>query len=252
MINRLKLGKNSRSFIFIIPILILVLLFILSNIHFYNSGLLRPNFEIIHNSFNFNFNLMPAILLFVSAIYLFSYIFNIKPKSSFLLFLFHIFLSASLLYLKYYITKIEPEKLVIREEILYTEKIKNELNILHLTDIQSASIGDYERFIFDKINLLNPDIILYTGDFLQLNNSSDFDVEWLKLLDLFKSVNPRYGTFFVYGDTELELYSKSTIDILPLVKLSSSSIRFEHYGSMISIFGLNLYQSKALDGLSVE
>ena len=62
--------------------------------------------------------------------------------------------------------------------------------------------------------------------------------------DLFNSLNPRFGIYAVYGDTELALYSIPRKELLPIKILSSKSESFSYEGGSVSIYGLSLYNSK--------
>ncbi len=241
-----KLIPFSRILIFLLPTLSWIVISFLKNIEFYKAGLLNPNFQVIEQCYYFNLIMLPIIVIFIGLLYIsLIYIFRRSYKKLFFLFLIHIFLGASLFSLRYYITIIEPQKLVLKKEILYADKLNKSLKIIHFSDIQSAGIGDYEGKIFKKIRDLNPDLVLYTGDFLQLQKGKDFEEEWRKLHDLFKTLTPRLGIYAVYGDTELELYSKSPKEVLPLRLLSTRSEEFSFEGGEISIYGLNLFNSKS-------
>ena len=235
-----------RANIIIFPVIALSTIAIWKNIQFYQDGLLNPNFSVIAQCYDFNLVILPIILLFIGFLYVILILFFKKYYKKLLaLFLIHIVIGTSLLALRFYITIIEPQKLILKEEVLYTNKLKNELKIIHFSDIQSAEIGDYEKKIFNQIRQINADLVLYTGDFLQLKKGKNFDQEWKKLLDLFNKLNPRLGIYAVYGDTELELYYKNVQEVLPIKFLSSRSEVLSYEGGDISIYGLNLFNSKS-------
>ena len=144
-------------------------------------------------------------------------------------------------------TYVEPERLVLRQVRLETPKLDQPVRILHIADIQAGAIEAYQNEIFERIESLQPDIIINTGDFLQVVAPATFESEWAKLHALIKRVNPRLGTFAVFGDTERELYRYKADALEPLVMLSSRDQRIEVGTGALNLHGLSLYQSKSAE-----
>jgi predicted MPP superfamily phosphohydrolase len=226
------------------PLILVGVYAIIMNLVHLNSGMLEPNFEIINQFYRFNFFLLPSCFIFLCLFYLVLFFRSFKKARTLFLSAFCGFVAFSLLALDYYITEVEPYRCHIREVQLFTDKISKPLKIVHFSDIQSAGVGEYEALVFEKITSINPDLILYTGDFLQLGKDREFNKEWSKLLVLFKQLNPRFGIYAVFGDTELELYSRSKAELMPIRMLSSTTSQFEFEGGTVSILGLSLFQSK--------
>ena len=207
--------------------------------------MLKPNFGLIHKAYNFNFMELPLTLLFVaillSGIAMLGRTARKKLLSIAALF---VFFALDLFALRYYITYVEPQQLVIHRVRLETTKLTRPVRILHISDIQSGAITDYEHRLFERMKELKPDLILNTGDFLQVVPPATFESEFPKLLSLIKSVNPRLGTYAVFGDTENELYSINPTQLRPLQLLSSRSSQIDTGGGEINLYGLSLYQSK--------
>lgn len=229
---------------FFAPLILVGVCAIIINLVHFNSGMLKPDFEIIGQFYRFNFFLIPVSFIFLCIFYLVLFIRSFKKALTLPLSVSCGFVAVTLFILDYYITKVEPYRCHIREVQMFTDKISKPLKIVHFSDIQSAGIGAYEELVFERIALINPDLILFTGDFLQLGKDREFDKEWRKLLGLFKQLNPRFGIYAVFGDTELELYSKSKAELEPIRMLSSTSSQFEFEGGVVSILGLSLFQSK--------
>ena len=238
-------NANARQALICFPILILMFLLALKNYGYVRAGLFNPNFNVIFEFYQFNLILLPIGFLLLGIVYAVLFFFLSKHRVLLsLLCLGLISMSLILIGLRTYITEIEPYKLRVQRVTQHSSKLSQPLRIVHFSDIQSAGIGTYEARIFKTIRSIEPDLVLYTGDFLQLPRSLDFNSEWGKLLNLFKGLKPRFGIFAVYGDTELELYSKSRSEIAPIQLLSSRSDRFSFEGGDISIYGLSLYNSK--------
>lgn len=218
---------------------------IIRNYLYVGQGMLKPNFGLIHKAYDFNFMELPftllcsSILLSMGAI-----LWQNARKNLLLVAALFVFFTIDLFVLRYYITYIEPQRLVVHRIRLETEKLTKPFRILHISDIQSGAITDYERYLFDQIKHLAPDLILNTGDFLQVVPPATFESEFPKLLALIKEVDPRFGTYAVFGDTEDEMYRIEPEQLQPLKMLSSRSSQIDTGGGKIQFFGLSLYQSK--------
>ena len=223
-------------------LVVVVLYVVYRNYLFVEAGLLRPNFSTIHQAYDFNLWELPWTLIGVGVPFL---LFGLFARRRYLwgAFVF-VFLAADLFALRYYVTEAEPQRLVVRRIRLETPKLSVPVRLLHISDIQSGGITDYERKIFETIESLQPDLILNTGDYLQVVPPATFDSELPKLMELMRRVNPRLGMFGVFGDTELELYRVSQEALEPLQILSSSSATVETGGGQISLHGLSLYESR--------
>lgn len=226
--------------------LILVVYVIVRNYLYLHRGMLAPDFELIHNAYDFNLFELPLILLVIALV---CAGLAVTWRSSRKAFLWvgglYAFLGVDLFLLRYYVTHVEPERLVIQQVRLETPKLDQAVRLLHISDIQAGAVGEYQEAIFKQIEALEPDLILNTGDFLQVVPPATFESEWPKLHALIERVNPRLGTFAVFGDTEHELYRLKRNALEPLVMLSSREQRIEVGAGAISLHGLSLYQSKS-------
>lgn len=225
--------------------LLLVLVFVgLRNFLFLQAGMLKPDFSLIHEAYDFNLWQLPVGLLLVALVFVgLALTWTNLRKALFCLSGIYLFLAADLFALRYYVTHVEPERLVLRKVRIETPKLEQTVRILHISDIQAGSIGEYEKEIFARIAELDPDLILNTGDYLQEVPPATFESEWPKLVELFRSVGPKYGTYGVFGDTELELYRVPEESLGPLELLSSRTVAVDTGGGVLSVHGLSLYQS---------
>ena len=211
--------------------------------------MLEPNFRLIHKAYDFNFFELPLTLL-VGVVFLTIAAFLLKGttrRSLYSVSLLYVLFAIGLFGLRYYITYVEPQKLVVRTVRLETAKLTQSVRLLHISDIQSGQITKYEERLFKQLEKLQPDIILNTGDLLQAVPPATFESEFPKLLELITRTNPRFGTYAVFGDTEQELYKISPKKLLPLQMLSSQSAQIQTDGGIVNIYGLSLYQSKNPD-----
>ncbi|MFP4069203.1 MAG: metallophosphoesterase [Opitutales bacterium] len=243
-------ASRKRSGFFVragLPAAVVLLAYVvLRNWVYYARGMLNPDFSAIHDAYRFNLIELPWTLAGVAA--LFALMGMTRPvirKSSLALAGLVLFLAADLWALRYYVTRVEPERLVVRRVRLETPKLTAPVKVLHLTDIQAGEVTEYVRGIFEEAAALEPDLILYTGDFLQPVPPATFESEWPELHGLFESVNPSLGIYAAFGDTERELYSIRPEALEPIRMLSSRSVTIASEGGALSLHGLSLYNSKS-------
>jgi len=72
------------------------------------------------------------------------------------------------------------------------------LRIVHITDLHIGPISSRETDMIAKVNALQPDLILLTGDYLFVNTSSD-PQGWENLRTVLSQLQARYGIYAVAG-----------------------------------------------------
>ena len=97
----------------------------------------------------------------------------------------------------------------------------NGLKIIHISDINylhTTSLDDLKKIV-ERINLINPDIVVFTGDLLNKNiDYSDNDIS--DITDIMDSIKSNIGKFAIYGEEDkkndnfLDILSKSDFTIL--------------------------------------
>ncbi len=143
----------------------------------------------------FDLVLFPAVLLGYSTFKIFKSGFRFR-------FLLQIMLGVGIWSLTYYMVFVEPYNLQVREVVIEDARFERPLTIVHLADIQSNGIGEYEESVFEKIQAFNADMIIHTGDLVQLVNSDAREEELHKLAKLFSSLSAELGIYNVEGDTD--------------------------------------------------
>lgn len=157
-----------------------------------------------------------------------------------------------LLSLRVYGTHLEPRRLQVHEVTIHTPKVKRTLTVLHMSDIQSAGVGTYEEKVFDRIRALNPDLILYTGDFLQPVGKATFESELPKLAALFATLAPPLGMYAVEGESDHALKSHDAADLGGIRFLHTEAVAIEWNEAPIRILGLQLSDTRTRGVVPLE
>lgn len=155
-----------------------------------------------------------------------------------------IILFISCLYL--YGTYIEPKRFNIREYNVSSSYIPKDFDgykIIHISDLYYD--GDDIDDIIDKINRVNSDLIVFTGDLLR-NNISKKNQD--KLIDYFNKIESRYGIYFVKGDNDNNKkydYVISNIDVTIL----NNEYKFIYNNSNVPIILYGIDNNADVDSL---
>ncbi|MBI4861649.1 MAG: hypothetical protein HY815_15520 [Candidatus Riflebacteria bacterium] len=77
--------------------------------------------------------------------------------------------------------------------------------VAQVSDIQVDSVGEYERRAISTLAGLKPDLVLYTGDFAQVESEQEYARLLALLGDLIDKAGPRppLGSYAVCGDVDL-------------------------------------------------
>jgi uncharacterized protein len=100
--------------------------------------------------------------------------------------------------------RVEPFRLEVTTHAVTSERLRGlerPLRIVCVADLQTDAIGDYEVSVFDRIVDLQPDLILFLGDYLQ-PGAEAFVVELPKLHEQLARLSPPLGMFAVGGDVD--------------------------------------------------
>lgn len=88
-----------------------------------------------------------------------------------------------------------------RETFFSVSSLKNDnkIRIVQISDLHNARYGKDNKKLIDRVEKLNPDIILYTGDII--DSKKDKEDEVVNLCEKLSKVAPSY---YVYGNNEVE------------------------------------------------
>lgn len=145
--------------------------------------------------------------------------------------------------------------LVTNEIVINADNIPTSfdgLKIVHFSDLHYTRVITKERVknIVDEINLINPDIVIFTGDLVDTDkilteDDKDFLIETLS------NINSTYGKYAIYGNHDIannseniiNIYNESNFKILN----NSYDIIYSKNNEKIFIGGLNSVSHELAD-----
>lgn len=114
---------------------------------------------------------------------------------------------------------------------VYSKKIPKNfdgMTILQLSDLHCTEHGSHSRRLIQKIDEVNPDIIVMTGDMVGRN--TDISI----FTALCRNLGRRYNTFYTLGNHELDLPDKDLMKLINSVEASGIHFLNNEKFSLIS------------------
>lgn len=146
---------------------------------------------------------------------------------------------------------VEPHKLVLARETLRTEKLSAgpPLRILHLGDLHMERITEREEYLLESVRRLNPDLILFSGDFLNLSNLHD-PVAWDHAREVLRQLDAPLGVYAVTGSPAVDKPGlvRRLLDGLHIRWLEDEKITLTHLGQSIDLVGIACTHKPFVDG----
>jgi uncharacterized protein len=151
---------------------------------------------------------------------------------------------------------VEPHRLTLTLETLKSPKLgfQKPLRVLHLADIHVERITNRERNLVDMVKALAPDLILFSGDFLNLSYTQDALAQE-HVRSVLVELDAPLGVFAVSGSPAVdppEVVGK-LLDGIPNIRwLRSERAVIEHEGKQIEIVGLDCTHRPFIDAPNLE
>ncbi len=152
---------------------------------------------------------------------------SLLSKANFIVILFSIMVCSYAIY--------EGNKLPqVREEFIYSDKINSNLRIVQLSDlhITRATSTTRLRQLVEQVNMLNPDVVVLTGDTVDDNI---FLIE--EQLGILKELSAPYGIYSIMGNHEFynDVYAaKRILDSLGLKFLFNGGVHINNTNVFIA------------------
>lgn len=120
--------------------------------------------------------------------------------------------------------------LITKEETIWTKDIDDSfdgIKIVHFSDLHYLRVNhkDELKNIVSEINLINPDIVVFTGDLIDKDfDISDEDKE--ELINLLKEIKCKYGKYAIIGNHD---YFKDEEEFINIYKESEFNLLINSY-----------------------
>jgi uncharacterized protein len=146
---------------------------------------------------------------------------------------------------------IEPHRIRVTRQKLLSSKLQpgKPVRVLHLGDLHVERISAREQQLNQLIEQLKPDLILFSGDILNLSYLEDPEA-WEAAREVLRGWTAPGGVFVVTGSpaVDLEHVFPKLIEGLPIQWLREDCAAVEINGQSIDIFGLTCTHKPFLDG----
>lgn len=146
---------------------------------------------------------------------------------------------------------IEPHRLTLTTQTLKSDKLgfNTPLRVLHLADIHVERITGRERLMLDMVKALAPDVILFSGDFLNLSYTHD-PLAHEHTRSLLVELDAPLGVYAVSGSPAVDppAVVAHLLDGTNIRWLRSERAIIEHEGKQIEIVGLDCTHRPFIDG----
>lgn len=147
---------------------------------------------------------------------------------------------------------VEPHRLTLTHQTLRSPKLglSQPLRVLHLADIHVERITRREREMLDMVKALAPDLILFSGDFLNLSYTRDALAQE-HARSVLAELDAPLGIYAVSGSPAVdppEVVTKLLHDMPNIRWLRSERAVIEREGKQIEIVGLDCTHKPFIDG----
>jgi predicted MPP superfamily phosphohydrolase len=157
--------------------------------------------------------------------------------------------------LAYYATWIEPFNLGVTRQRYTTPKWDSPpLRLLHVSDLHIERVTPRERTLNRLITELKPDVIVYTGDFVNLSNTHDPEAE-AAIRSIIAEWSAPLGVFCVPGTPLVETLDRvqAFVKDLPNLKLLSNQwITVSAPGGALNILGMVTTHNLEIDRAALK
>ncbi len=136
--------------------------------------------------------------------------------------------------------------------IVKSDKIPNEFNnfkILQLSDMHNKYYGENQNELIEKIDEVNPNIIVITGDMV-----SSKDTDYTNFFEVIENISNKYDIYYILGNHEEDLSNENINKIITKLEENNVNILNNEMQSItigdacINIYGLSK-QFKTKNGI---
>lgn len=151
---------------------------------------------------------------------------------------------------------IEPHRVHVTHQTLRTAKLKaraRPLRVLHLGDLHVERTTAREREMIAQTHALQPDVILFSGDFLNLSNTDD-PIAWEHTRDILRELRAPLGVFAVTGSPPVDPphVVEKLLDGLPIRWLRDERVSLVHEQQRVDVVGITCTHKPHVDGATLD
>ncbi len=151
---------------------------------------------------------------------------------------------------------IEPHRLGVTHQTLRSPKLKagHPLRVLHLGDLHVERITQRERYLNRLIGQLQPDLILFSGDVINLSYVED-PLAWEEARKVMGQWQAPGGVFVVTGSPAVDLehvFPKLVEGLDNLHWLNAERVTLQINGQELDVIGLTCTHKPFVDGPKLE
>ena len=158
---------------------------------------------------------------------------------------------AGLLAAQIYATWIEPARITVTYQRLASPKLWStaSLRLLHVSDIHFEGWTPREHRLLEAVRDLQPDLILLTGDYLNLSSVEDAEAQ-AGVRDLLAGISACAPTYAVTGSPPVDLAHvvPAVFDGLPITWLLDEVVEVHIKGHSLRLVGLRCTRDRLADG----
>lgn len=147
---------------------------------------------------------------------------------------------------------IEPHQVHLTRQALHSPKLNlaaPPLRLLHLGDLHVERITDRERQVLKLARETAPDVIVFSGDLLNLSNVYDQEA-WAAVREILSGLTAPLGVFLVTGSPPVDEPEvvPQVLQGVPVRWLRDETVTLTHHGQNLELIGLTCTHKPFVDG----
>ncbi len=152
---------------------------------------------------------------------------------------------------------IEPHRVRVTQQSLRSPKLMADappLRVLHLGDLHVERITNRERQVVEQARSLKPDVILFSGDFLNLSNVHD-PVAWEHTREILREFSAPLGVYAVTGSPPVDkpkVIAQLLNGLDNIRWLRNERVTLNHHGQPIDLVGITCTHKPPVDGARLD
>lgn len=152
--------------------------------------------------------------------------------------------SAALLTVKFYGEVWEPANLEVERVTVRVPGLAREVRLVHLSDLQTDSIGPLHDRARAEANAFKPDLVVFTGDVINHPSVAGAAADWLK------GFTPEGRKYFVTGDVDGIAEMDGLLGRAGFEKLDGRRLLVKAAGTEFTLLGVDIWSWREAGALA--